>query len=310
MGYIYAFSNESMPGLIKIGMTERTPEERLAEANSYDTFKPPTPYIMEIQKKVNNCKEIEKKIHALLSDKRVNPHREFFKITIEELKELFNSIEGEGENQIVLTVLEKEKELINKVNNDIFDVLSNFKINVIYFNESSIKINHEKKEYEYEYHSSNNLVHIINIILSVESHIFGDDMLEYYVSHYIRKNEGCVVYCNDIQRHFPHWSVNFTPMDKYQKYYIKNKNYNYTYFVKLKSYLSEIHKYDSVKQRWIDIEFLENARVIDEYKTKYNILEHYTENLNTLIQLKKDCTLKIGNNTFSLHKYMESKVKN
>lgn len=24
MGYVYAFSNESMPGLFKIGMTERT----------------------------------------------------------------------------------------------------------------------------------------------------------------------------------------------------------------------------------------------------------------------------------------------
>jgi hypothetical protein len=86
MGYVYAFSNETMPGLIKIGMTERNPEERLAEANLPDTFKPPLPYVIEIQKKVNNCKEIEKKIHAVLSDKRVNPHREFFKITIEELK--------------------------------------------------------------------------------------------------------------------------------------------------------------------------------------------------------------------------------
>lgn len=43
MGYIYAFSNKSMPGFIKIGMTERTPEERLAEANLPDTFKPPLP---------------------------------------------------------------------------------------------------------------------------------------------------------------------------------------------------------------------------------------------------------------------------
>jgi len=106
---------------------------------------------------------------------------------------------------------------------------------------------------------------------------------------------------------FPHWSVNFTPMDKYQKYYKKNKKYNYTYFVKLKSYLSEIYKYDPVKQRWIDIEFLENARVIDDYKPKYNILQHYPEDLKTLKQLKKECTLNIGNITFSLHKYIESK---
>ena len=30
MGYVYAFSTESMPGIFKIGMTERTPEKRLA----------------------------------------------------------------------------------------------------------------------------------------------------------------------------------------------------------------------------------------------------------------------------------------
>jgi hypothetical protein len=35
MGYVYAFSNESMPGLIKIGMTERNPEERLESTNPH-----------------------------------------------------------------------------------------------------------------------------------------------------------------------------------------------------------------------------------------------------------------------------------
>ena len=130
MGYVYAFSTESMPGIFKIGMTERTPEKRLSEANGSDEFKPPLPYVIAIHKKVNNCKETEKKIHALLSDKRVNPHREFFKITIEELKEIFNHIDGENETDIVL---EKEKEFISKVNNVMFDVLSTFKINNISF---------------------------------------------------------------------------------------------------------------------------------------------------------------------------------
>ena len=30
-GYIYCFSNQSMPGILKIGMTQRTPEERVKE---------------------------------------------------------------------------------------------------------------------------------------------------------------------------------------------------------------------------------------------------------------------------------------
>ena len=41
-GWVYCISNESMPGLLKIGMTDRTPQQRLAEANKSDTWRPPT----------------------------------------------------------------------------------------------------------------------------------------------------------------------------------------------------------------------------------------------------------------------------
>ena len=77
MGYVYALSNESMPGIFKIGMTERSPEERLLEANLPYVFTPPTPYVIECYKKVKNCKETEKMIHALIYDKRVNKNKEF-----------------------------------------------------------------------------------------------------------------------------------------------------------------------------------------------------------------------------------------
>jgi len=39
-GYIYCFSNPSMPGILKVGMTERTPVTRLGEANASDTWRP------------------------------------------------------------------------------------------------------------------------------------------------------------------------------------------------------------------------------------------------------------------------------
>ncbi len=53
-GYIYCFSNPSMPGILKVGMTERTPEIRLFEANCPDTWRPPTPYKIVVAKKVLN----------------------------------------------------------------------------------------------------------------------------------------------------------------------------------------------------------------------------------------------------------------
>ena len=53
-GYIYCFSNKSMQGIYKIGMTKRTVQIRLAEANKHDTFKPPTPYKIKFYKVSDN----------------------------------------------------------------------------------------------------------------------------------------------------------------------------------------------------------------------------------------------------------------
>jgi hypothetical protein len=96
-GYIYCFSNISMPNILKIGTTERTPKERLKEANSSDTWKPPTPYKIEFAKKVKNPKEKETTLHKLLEQytERINFRREFFKVSLEEIKIFFDLIDGE-----------------------------------------------------------------------------------------------------------------------------------------------------------------------------------------------------------------------
>ena len=65
-GWVYCISNESMPGLLKIGMTDRTPQQRLAEANKSDTWRPPTNFAIEFAKKVKNALQKEKTIHKLL----------------------------------------------------------------------------------------------------------------------------------------------------------------------------------------------------------------------------------------------------
>ena len=95
MGYVYCFANDSMPGLLKIGMTERTPEERLHEANQTDTWKPPTPYYYIFAKRVDNPKQKEKTLHRILQEERVNPNREFFCVSIEKVSLLFELIDGE-----------------------------------------------------------------------------------------------------------------------------------------------------------------------------------------------------------------------
>lgn len=96
-GYLYCFSNQSMPGILKVGMTERTLEIRLNEANSSDTWRPPTPYKIEFAKKVLNPKQKETTLHNLLSQytERINPKREFFRVSSEEVKTFFDLIDGD-----------------------------------------------------------------------------------------------------------------------------------------------------------------------------------------------------------------------
>lgn len=85
-----------MPGIYKIGMTTRTPEERLKEANTSNTWKPPAPYFIEMSKQVNNPLKTEASLHKLLERfcTRIHPKREFFRLSLEDVRLFFNLIEG------------------------------------------------------------------------------------------------------------------------------------------------------------------------------------------------------------------------
>ena len=62
-GYIYCISNlDIMPGIYKVGVTMRSPLDRLKEANSSDTWKIPS-YKIEFAKKVTNPKDKERTLH-------------------------------------------------------------------------------------------------------------------------------------------------------------------------------------------------------------------------------------------------------
>jgi hypothetical protein len=94
-GYIYCLSNPLTPGVLKCGMTLRTPEERLKEANSC-TWSSPT-WKIEIAKKVLNPRAKELTLHKLLEQytERIHSRREFFRISVEEIKTFFDLIDGE-----------------------------------------------------------------------------------------------------------------------------------------------------------------------------------------------------------------------
>ena len=83
-------TNEHMPNFVKVGYTDRTPEERLAEANG-DTWSIPV-WKCETSIKVRNPRDTEKVLHKILSyeDGRVSSRREFFTASVVAIKNLFD----------------------------------------------------------------------------------------------------------------------------------------------------------------------------------------------------------------------------
>ena len=94
IGWLYCMSNESIPGIYKIGKTDRSPEIRLKEANTC-TYALPF-FKIEFAKEVQDINKKEKAIHLFFasSGKRVHPKREFFKTSVEEIKALFDLTDG------------------------------------------------------------------------------------------------------------------------------------------------------------------------------------------------------------------------
>ena len=73
-------------------MTSRHPSQRLLEANQADTWRPPTPYVAVLTRKVANVRDKESTIHEILTDLgyRIHPRREFFNAPLTLIEKLFS----------------------------------------------------------------------------------------------------------------------------------------------------------------------------------------------------------------------------
>lgn len=88
-GHIYALINPSFNGLVKIGKTTRSPEERAKELSTSTGV--PTPFIVGYSCLVSDCDKAESHIHALLSSQgyRLSENREFFQANLNQIVKLF-----------------------------------------------------------------------------------------------------------------------------------------------------------------------------------------------------------------------------
>jgi hypothetical protein len=82
-GVLYVLTNVAMPGLVKIGCTSGSVEERIKTLSS-DTGVP-LAFECHFAAKVENMKAKEKTLHQLFSDQRINPKREFFRVAPEKI---------------------------------------------------------------------------------------------------------------------------------------------------------------------------------------------------------------------------------
>ena len=92
MAIVYILTNESMPDIIKVGITENL-DRRVRELDNTST---PLPFECYYAVEVENASAIEKKIHEGLDDKRVRQNREFFNATPEQAKAILEIAEVMG----------------------------------------------------------------------------------------------------------------------------------------------------------------------------------------------------------------------
>jgi S-DNA-T family DNA segregation ATPase FtsK/SpoIIIE len=107
--YIYVLENPSMPGLVKIGRTDRSVSERVNELSSHTGV--PTGFTVVKEYTVTNSTEAERIIHERLSAYRVSDNREFFKLEAEDATDIIESILPKSETR---RDFEREDEMIAK----------------------------------------------------------------------------------------------------------------------------------------------------------------------------------------------------
>ena len=88
---VYIMSNESMPGLLKIGSTRKHIEERRKQLSSVSGV--PVPFKIECVFKLDgNEEQLENEIHRYLEHKRNSMQREFFDISLQEAIDIIKKI--------------------------------------------------------------------------------------------------------------------------------------------------------------------------------------------------------------------------
>lgn len=81
---VYVLTNEAMEGMVKIGRTTTSVEQRIKEL---DNTSLPLPFQCFYAAEVGNSALVEGKLHRIFSDKRIRANREFFRADANQVRE-------------------------------------------------------------------------------------------------------------------------------------------------------------------------------------------------------------------------------
>ena len=110
---VYVFINEAMPGLIKIGRTTDSVEARLTNLSSHTGV--PLAFECYFAAEVKDGARIEKTLHQLFAEYRINPKREFFRLDPEKVVLAISIGEFREVTPGVAQVEPEEKEALERV---------------------------------------------------------------------------------------------------------------------------------------------------------------------------------------------------
>lgn len=89
-GYVYILQCDNMPGILKIGETERTPQERVKEINRSTGVI--FPYYIVAAFPCKSPRAVEQLVHLELDKYRVNSQKEGFAVFLETAKEAIQQV--------------------------------------------------------------------------------------------------------------------------------------------------------------------------------------------------------------------------
>ena len=82
--YVYVLTNDTVPGLCKIGFTKNMPDKRAKQINAATGVA--MDFTVEYAYPCYNGHDLEQEVHGYLDSYRVNKNREFFRVTVDEAK--------------------------------------------------------------------------------------------------------------------------------------------------------------------------------------------------------------------------------